>query len=95
MQQALVATIRDAIAPIYLGQSVDHREALNLDVRRRFAAFGRAGAVLNAFAAIDIALWDIAGERAGQSLATMLGGAKKTTGRGTGFARVVVAQRLS
>lgn len=79
MQQALVATIRDAIAPIFIGQPVDNRLALNLEVRRRFAAFGRSGTVLNALAAIDIALWDIAGKSAGRSLSEMVGGANRTT----------------
>src|SRR6516225_4487520 len=60
MQQALVATIRDAIAPLYIGKSAADRTALNLGARRRFASFGRAGTVLNALAAVDIALWDIA-----------------------------------
>jgi L-alanine-DL-glutamate epimerase-like enolase superfamily enzyme len=78
MQQALFATIRDAIAPLYAGKSVDDREALNLAARRRFASFGRAGTVINALAAVDIALWDIAGKAAGQSISTMLGGAKRT-----------------
>jgi L-alanine-DL-glutamate epimerase-like enolase superfamily enzyme len=76
MQQALFATIRDAIAPLYLGKSVDDREALNLAARRGFASFGRAGTVINALAAVDIALWDIAGKAASQSISTMLGGAK-------------------
>ena len=79
MQQALVATIRDAIAPVYIGQRVEDREALNLDVRRRFASFGRSCTVLNALAAVDIALWDIAGKSAGQSLSAMLGGARRKT----------------
>jgi len=78
MQQALFATIRDAIAPLYVGKSVEQREALNLDTRRRFASFGRAGTVLNALAAIDIALWDIAGKEAGKSVSALLGGAKRT-----------------
>ena len=55
MQQALFATIRDAIAPHYLGKPVDDRDALNLAARRRFASFGRAGTVINALAAVDIA----------------------------------------
>jgi L-alanine-DL-glutamate epimerase-like enolase superfamily enzyme len=76
MQQALVATIRDAVAPLYVGESVDNRRALNLDVRRRFASFGRSGTVINALAAIDTALWDIAGKIAGRPLAAMIGGAK-------------------
>ena len=78
MQQALVATIRDAIAPVYLGQSAEGKEALNLAVRRRFASFGRSGTVTNALAAIDIALWDIAGKAAGKSVSALLGGAKRT-----------------
>lgn len=77
MQQALFATIRDAIVPHYLGKSVDHREALNLAARKRFASFGRAGTVLNALAAVDIALWDIAGKAAGQSVSALLGGARR------------------
>jgi L-alanine-DL-glutamate epimerase-like enolase superfamily enzyme len=77
MQKALVATIRDAIAPLYIGKSVDDRTALNLAARRRFASFGRAGTVLNALAAIDIALWDIAGKAAGKSVSALLGGARR------------------
>lgn len=76
MQKGLVATMRDAIAPLYLGKSVDERGALNLEMRRRFASFGRAGTVLNALAAVDTALWDIAGKAAGRSLSDMIGGAK-------------------
>src|SRR5215472_7257257 len=52
IQQALVATIRDAIAPLYLGKSAADRTALNLAARRRFASFGRTGTVLNALAAV-------------------------------------------
>ena len=78
MQRALFATIRDAITPHYLGKSVADREALNLAARKRFASFGRAGTVLNALGAVDIALWDIAGKAAKQSVSTLLGGARRT-----------------
>ena len=78
MQQALFATIRDAIAPHYLGKSVQQTEALNLAARRRFASFGRAGTVLNALAAVDIALWDIAGKAKNQSVSALLGGARRS-----------------
>lgn len=78
MQQALVATIRDALAPLYVGKSAADRVALNLATRRRLASFGRAGTVLNALAAIDIALWDIAGKADGKSVSQLLGGAKRT-----------------
>ena len=79
MQRALFVTIRDAIAPHYLGKSVGDREALNLAARKRFASFGRAGTVLNALAAVDIALWDIAGKMAKQSVSAMLGGARRSS----------------
>lgn len=77
MQRALFATIRDAIAPHYLGKAVADKEALNRSARVRYASFGRAGAVMNALAAVDIALWDIAGKASGQSVSAMLGGAKR------------------
>src|SRR5476651_387678 len=77
LQKALVAMIRDAISPFYLGKSVDDRKTLNLAVRRGTASHGRAGTVMNALAAIDIALWDIAGKAAKQSVSEMLGGAKR------------------
>src|SRR5258708_16285373 len=67
MQQALFATIRDAIAPHYLGKPVAEKEALNLAARRRFASFGRAGTVMYALATVDIALWDISGNASRQS----------------------------
>jgi D-galactarolactone cycloisomerase len=78
MQRALVAMIRDAISPFYMGKSVDDRKALNLAVRRGTASHGRAGTVMNALAAIDTALWDIAGKASGQSVSAMLGGARRT-----------------
>ncbi len=77
MQQALFATIRDAIAPAYIGKTAADRAPLNLAMRRRFASFGRAGTVLNALAAIDIALWDIVGKAEDRSVSTLLGGARR------------------
>jgi L-alanine-DL-glutamate epimerase-like enolase superfamily enzyme len=78
MQRSLVAAIRDAIAPLFLGKSVEQRERLNMEARLRLAAFGRAGTNLNALAAVDMALWDIAGKATGHSLSAMLGGAQRT-----------------
>ncbi len=77
MQRALYATIRDAIAPHYVGKSVEDRETLNKAARVRFASFGRAGTVLNALASVDIALWDIAGKMANTSVSALLGGARR------------------
>ena len=78
MQQSLLAAIRDAIAPLFLGKSVEQRERLNVEARIRLASFGRAGTNLNALAAVDMALWDIAGKAAGRSLSALLGGAQRS-----------------
>jgi L-alanine-DL-glutamate epimerase-like enolase superfamily enzyme len=78
LQRSLVATIRDAIAPLFLGKSVEQRERLNVEARLRLASFGRAGTNLNALAAVDMALWDIAGKAAGRSLSDLLGGAQRS-----------------
>lgn len=77
MQKSLLAAIGDVIAPLFLGKSVEQRERLNVEARVRFASFGRSGTNLNALAAVDMALWDIAGKAAGRSLADLLGGARR------------------
>jgi L-alanine-DL-glutamate epimerase-like enolase superfamily enzyme len=77
MQQSLIAAMRDAIAPVFVGKSADQRERLNVEARVRLASFGRAGTNLNALAAVDMALWDIAGKAAGRSLSDLLGGPKR------------------
>jgi D-galactarolactone cycloisomerase len=78
LQRSLVAAIRDVISPLFLGKSVEQREQLNVEARVRLASFGRSGTNLNALAAVDTALWDIAGKAAGRSLSDLLGGARRT-----------------
>lgn len=77
-QRALVALIEDFLAPALRGQNVSERVALNATFRRKTAAFGRAGLLVNALAAVDIALWDIAGKEAGRPLATMIGEVRRS-----------------
>ena len=78
LQRAMVALHEDAIAPAALGRDAGDIGALVHDIQMRLAFFGRGGLIMNALAALDIALWDIAGRVSGQPLHRLLGGALKT-----------------
>ncbi|MFZ4397817.1 MAG: mandelate racemase/muconate lactonizing enzyme family protein [Kiritimatiellia bacterium] len=72
--QAIEAVIHDVYAPLLIG-----REALDIENHwcNMFALVnfcGSAGAEMRALSAIDLALWDLAGQAAGQPIYNMLGG---------------------
>lgn len=46
------------------------------DLARRLNPRGMTGVVVSALSALDIAMWDLAGTRAGRSVASLLGGAR-------------------
>lgn len=71
---ATMTVIDTLVAPICLGQTAD-AEALFDVLARRLHNFGRNGPVMHAISGLDIALWDIAGQRAGLPLHRVLGGA--------------------
>ena len=75
----LVETTRDAldrlVAPACLGQDARDIATLMRMLARRFHNFGRNGPVSYALSAIDIALWDLAAQRAGKPLHALLGDA--------------------
>jgi D-galactarolactone cycloisomerase len=65
--------IRDALAPRLVGKSAYDRRGLWQAMR--LALSGRLGGMLvEAIAAVDIALWDLAGQAAGQPIWRLLGG---------------------
>lgn len=71
---AIAAVIHEAYAPLLIG-----REALDIENHwsNMFALVsfcGSAGAEMRALSAIDLALWDLAGQAAGQPIYNMLGG---------------------
>jgi L-alanine-DL-glutamate epimerase-like enolase superfamily enzyme len=74
---ATAAALASLVAPAFLGRDPTDRRGLVTELARRFHVHGRSGPVLYALSAIEIALWDIAGRRAGTPIATLLGGAPR------------------
>ena len=74
---AVAAAVRDMVAPVVIGQDAADPAALNLALQRRLHLHGRYGITIFAISGLDIALWDIAGKRAGVSVARLIGGRKR------------------
>jgi len=71
------ATIDTLIAPLCLGRDATQISELTMDLQRKLHFFGRGGPVTYGISGIDIALWDIAGKKAGLPLHRSLGGAAR------------------
>ena len=68
------ATIDSLIAPLCVGRDATKIAQLMADLQHTLHFFGRGGPVIYGLSGIDIALWDIAGKRAGLPLHHLLGG---------------------
>ena len=66
--------VERAVAPLAIGRDPTDIERLMGDVAYRLRGSARNGPVAFALSALDIALWDIAGKRAGVPLYRLLGG---------------------
>jgi D-galactarolactone cycloisomerase len=71
------AALETAVAPLCLGCEIGDIAALMDELQQKLQNFGRTGPVIFALSGIDIALWDIAGQAAGQPLHRLLGDAAK------------------
>ncbi|OBY33344.1 mandelate racemase/muconate lactonizing enzyme family protein [Mycolicibacter kumamotonensis] len=69
--------LEDLVAPLCLGRDAADIAGLSDHVQRKLHVFGRGAAISYALSAIDIALWDIAGKRAGVPVSALLGGGVK------------------
>lgn len=71
---AVAAHIQNLVAPTFIGREIGDLEALNLEMQRRLALFGRYGLTIFALSGIDIALWDLKAKAEGVDLATFIAG---------------------
>lgn len=71
---ATVAVIRDTLAPLAVGRDAADISALMGWLKHTLHLFGRGGPTQYALGGLDIALWDLAGKRAGVPLGQLLGG---------------------
>lgn len=72
---AIMAMIRDDLAPFLLGKDASAAEALYEEMQFHVHYVARGGIASFAISALDIALWDIRGKQQGQPLWQMAGGA--------------------
>ena len=82
--------IRDCLAEMIIGENPLDTERLWFAMYNRSRDFGRKGSVMAAISAIDIGLWDIAGQAYGQPVWQLFGGAfrRDVEPYATGFYRI-------
>ncbi len=73
---ATKAALDSLVAPLLIGRDPSDITALMRDAQQKLHLYGRNGPMLYALSGLDIALWDIAGKRAGLPLHRLLGGGR-------------------
>lgn len=69
--------IEKLVAPMAIGRNEDDFESLMDELQRKLHIVGRTGPVVYALSGLDIALWDIAGKKAGKPVSALLGGVRR------------------
>jgi D-galactarolactone cycloisomerase len=77
-QPAVKAALDRMVAPMALGRDPRDIAGLNYQLQKALHLFGRYGITIFAIGGLDIALWDLAGKRAGKPLAELFGGPVRT-----------------
>jgi galactonate dehydratase len=75
---AVEAAFHELVAPQLLGQDARYIEGISRKLLKPYIGFHSAGAEVRAASAVDIALWDLAGQRHGIPIHEALGGAART-----------------
>ena len=75
---AVEAVIHESVAPWLLGRDSRRIEAISRHLTTPYVGFGAASAELRAASAVDLALWDLAGQRHRIPVHEALGGAMRT-----------------
>ncbi|CAM4345345.1 Dehydratase [Bordetella tumbae] len=72
--QAVEAVLHETVAPWLLGRDARHIEAVSQQLMNPYLGFHSASAEVRAASAVDIALWDLAGQRQGVPTYIAMGG---------------------
>ena len=75
---AIEAVLHDQVAPFLLGRDSRRIEMVSRHLLTPYLGFHSASAEVRAASAVDLALWDLAGQRAGIPVHEALGGAMRT-----------------
>ncbi|MFI7066795.1 mandelate racemase/muconate lactonizing enzyme family protein [Kribbella sp. NPDC050124] len=73
------ASIVDGLAPLLLGHDPAEHAALHRSLRQHSWWYGDGGIAAFAISALDIALWDLAGQAAGVNVVDLIGGVAQET----------------
>jgi len=76
--EATEAEVFEKIAPFLLGRDSRHIEAVSRHLMTPYVGFGASGAETRAASAVDMALWDLKGQRHGVPIYEAMGGAVRS-----------------
>ena len=71
--------VREMVAPLAIGHDAADIDGLHLKIQKALHIFGRYGITVHALSGLDIALWDLAGKRAGKPIAQLIGAPVRST----------------
>ena len=75
---ASAAVVNETLRPLLVGEDARQISALTHKMFQKTHLFGRYGVTTFAISGVEMALWDLAGKRAGKPLYELLGGAAST-----------------